>query len=273
MKTIKSILVILVLVVTANVGFAQKNIYLHEGANVYKSTSEKTDSITFGDYKPHGTFIMSNYDTLTPRKFSMDSHSKIVWDATYKGVNAPISGGFGVMATKILFDAANPQNIKFDVQVDLSSVVTFELGREGLDHCVVTNIGVVTAQTGTTPVSYIENASAPTGFDTIPGKAIWAITDSLSNWATMVCTPGNVVFKGDGYEAQAQFTFRGVTTTVPVYFEYLGSNVRTGTNLYQNFEGSFEFQAGLTASDPYYCGSNIKSKVKVKLHLIMRDDS
>lgn len=272
MKTIKSIFAILLLAATANVGLAQKNVYVHEGSNVYKSTTEKADSITFGDYKPHGTFVMSNYDTLTPRKFSMDSHSKVVWDATYKGVNAPISGGFQTVPTKILFDEANPANIKFDVAVDLSTAVTFDLGREGLSHCVVTNIGVVTANTGMDDTTYRVNAAQPTGWDTIV-TAVWAITDSASSWATMVAVPGSVTFKGDGYEAQAQFTFRGVTTTVPVYFEYLGSNVRTGTNLYQNFEGSFEFMAGLTASDPYYCGSNIKSKVKVRMHLIMRDDS
>lgn len=272
MKTIKSIFAILLLAATANVGLAQKNVYVHEGSNVYKSTTEKADSITFGDYRPHGTFVMSNYDTLTAAMFSLDSHAKVVWDATYKGVNAPISGGFNDIFVKLLFDEANPQNIKFEGLVDLTSVTTFDLGREGLSHCVVTNIGVATAQTGTAPDSYLENALQPTGFDTIPGAAIWEVTDSASAWATLTAAPGTVTFKGDGYEAMADFTFRGVTTTLPVYFEYLGWSVRTGVNLYQNFECSFEFMAGLTASDPYYCGSNIKSKVKVRMHLIFREN-
>lgn len=269
MKTMKTILVIFILAITANIGLAQKNIYLHQGSNTYKSNTLATDSITFGDFATPGTFFM---DTYNDTAFYQDSHAKVIWEASYKGVNAPIPGGFDESVMELLFDEANPANIKFDGKVMLSTVTTHEPSREGPGHCTIANIGVV--WTGAYEDTTYRYNTSPASTDTI----ITTIydTDSLddaTNWATLIAAPGTVTRYGDGYMAQADFTFRGVTTTVPVYLEYLGFSVSSPTRNYRNFQAEFQFEAGATSGDPYYCGSSIMSTVKVKIFLIFREDT
>lgn len=266
MKTMKTILAIFLLAVTANIGLAQKNMILHQnnGAD-YKTETISVDSITFADFQTPGTLA---FDSYTDSSIVYEAHSKVRWDATYKGNYMGISGGFNTSTLKLKFDEANLANMKFNAAVDLSSAVTFDLGREGLSHCVVSNIGVVAAKTGD-DTTYRANITQPTGWDTII-TAVWAITDSSSSWATLVAAPGTITRYGDGYVAQADFTFRGVTTTIPVYFTYLYTR-GTAVKWYYCFKGNFQFLAGTTASDPYYCGGNIKSMVNVTINFQFTD--
>ena len=262
----KTILAIFLLAVTANIGLAQKNMILHQNnGKDYTTETYSVDSITFADFRTPGTLA---FDSYTDTSIVYEAHSKVIWDATYKGNYMGIAGGFNTSKLKLKFDEANLANINFDGSVDLSSAVTFDLGREGLSKCVISNIGVVAAQTGVDS-TYRVNAAQPTGWDTIQ-TAVWAITDSLSSWATLVAAPGSVTRYGDGYVAQAQFTFRGVTTTIPVYFTYLYTR-GTAVKWYYCFKGSFQFLAGNAATDPYYCGGNIKSMVNVTLNFQFTD--
>jgi hypothetical protein len=271
MKTIKTILAILVLAITTNIGFAQKNIYLHQGNETYKSNTLATDSITFGDFTTPGTFVMSTYDTLTTSTFYQDSHAKVIWKASYKGVNAPIGGGFDESVMNLLFDEANPGSIKFDGKVSLSTAITHEPSRDGAGHCVISSLGV--SWTGAYEDTLYRYNTSPVSIDTVINTVYDPDSlDDATNWATLVAAPGSVTRYGDGYMAQADFTFRGVTTTVPVYLEYLGEQYSSATRNYQNFIANFQFEAGQTSGDPYYCGGNIKSTVYVDIFIIFRED-
>ena len=265
MKTMKTILAIFLLAVTANIGLAQKNIILHQNTgNDYKSTTMTVDSITFTDFATPGTLM---FDSYTDTSVVMEAHSKVRWEASYKGNYMDIAGGFDVSDIDFLFDEANPANIKFDGKVQLSTTNTFEPGREGFGHCVWTSMGVASTQTGTDS-TYRINAAQPTGYDTIT-EPTYTIDDA-TDWATLVAAPGSVERYGDGYKAMADFTYRGVTTTIPVYFTYLYTR-GTAVKWYYCFKGTFQFLAGATASDPYYCGGNIKSMVNVTLNFQFTD--
>ena len=93
MKTMKSILVIFVLAVTANIGFAQKNIIVHQntGEN-YITHTLAVDSITFQDFATPGTAYCNTY--TDSNALVMNSHSKVTWDAQYKGNIGLICGAF-----------------------------------------------------------------------------------------------------------------------------------------------------------------------------------
>ncbi len=261
----KTILAIFLLAVTANIGLAQKNIILHQnnGAD-YKTQTYSVDSITFGDFATPGTLAFDSYNDTS---IVYEAHSKVRWEAAYKGNYMDIAGGFDVSDIDLLFDEANPANMKFDGKVQLSTTNTFEPGREGFGHCVWTSMGVVSTQTGTDS-TYRINATQPTGYDTITAP-IYTVEDT-TDWATLVAAPGSITRYGDGYVAQADFTYRGVTTTIPVYFTYLYTR-GTAVKWYYCFKGNFEFLAGATASDPYYCGSSIKSIVRVTLNFQFTD--
>ena len=265
MKTMKTILAIFLLAVTANIGLAQKNIILHQNnGKDYTTTTMAVDSMTFADFQAPGTLAFDMYNDTS---LVYEAHSKVKWAATYKGNYIGIAGGFNYADLDLLFDEANPANMKFDGKVQLSKANTFEPGREGPGHCVISSLGVVANQEAD-DITYRENVAQPTGWDTIV-TAVYTIDDA-TDWATLVAAPGSVSRYGDGYVAQADFTFQGVTTTIPVYFKYLYTR-GTAVKWYYCFEGTFQFQAGATASDPYYCGGNIKSMVTVTLDFQITD--
>lgn len=264
----KTILSIFILAITASIGYGQKNIILHQNTgNDYKTTTMGVDSITFQDFATPGTLTFDSYNDPT---IVYEAHSKVKWAATYKGDYMGISGAFNKSDADMLFDEANPSNIKFDGKVDLSTVNTFEPGREGPGKCTISNIGVV--WTGAyQDTTYRVSSVNPTGFDTIIKTSY--DPDSLvdaTNWATLVAAPGSVTAYGDGYLAQATFTFRGVSATVPVYIKFIGIR-GNATKWYYCFEANFQFQAGSVATDPFYCGTSIKSMVNVTMQLQYTD--
>jgi hypothetical protein len=239
------------------------NLHQNNGKD-YKTTTMAVDSMTFGDFATPGTLVFNSY---TDTSIVYEAHSKVKWAATYKGNYIGIAGGFNYSDLDLLFDEANPANIKFDGKVQLSKTNSFEPGREGAGHCLITALGVVANQEAD-DITYRENVAQPTGFDTIV-TAVYSIDDA-TDWATLVAAPGSVERYGDGYKAMADFTFRGVTTTIPVYFKYIAKR-GTAVKWYYCFEGTFQFLAGNTASDPYFCGTNIKSMVTVTLDFQFTD--
>lgn len=264
----KKFTLISIIALIATVGFAQKNINIHNnwGQNIKLNTAQ-VDSITFTDFATPGTLIIDMYNDTT---MSMNSHGKVTWSATYKGNNTDIQGGFDYSEQKLYFDEANPANIYFDGKVKLSTTNTFEPGREGPGHCVFTSLGVV--QTG----SYNDTTYHMVGgvvIDTVV-TVVWpdsGLVDS-TDWAYLSAGPGDVVRYGDDYMAMADFTYKGLTTQVPVLLKYVGSTVQTATRNYHNFQAYFSFTAGNTASDPYYCGSSIKSLVRVQINVVVQED-
>ena len=255
----KKILALLILALTVNIGFSQKNVILHktDGNNV-KTNVVGVDSITFTDYATPGALI---FDSYTDTSFYMEHHSKVAWWASYKGNNSRIAGGFNEMHADMLFDEANPQNIKFDGKVRLSTTNTFEPNRDDPGHCVNSSMGVQW---------YTTNDTVITGTDTVITTTYDSTVDA-SDWATIIVLPGDVSAYGDGYKASADFTYKGVTEKVDLYLQYNGMSVQSPTKVFYNFEGQFQFLAGSTSSDPWYCGSSIKSMVHVDIHIMFEE--
>lgn len=268
MKTIKSILAILILVVTANVGLAQKNITIHQnnGYNL-KTSTLKVDSITFSDFPSPGTAIFNTFNPnpiLPQDSFEMEPHSKVTWDASYKGNVGVIAGGFEVCTANLLFDAAHPELMHFDGSVQLSKTSTFEPGRDGPTHCVNTSLGIAVADWAKhVDTTFHFNGAVIT--DTVFTTVYDSVVPASHDIATLTCAVGDITAYGDGYRTtNAQFTYKGLTTTETVYFKYLG--IQSGA-AYHIIEAEWQFEASPTASNPRSCGSSIKSTVHVQMHL------
>jgi polyisoprenoid-binding protein YceI len=259
----KKIISLLILALFVNIGYSQKNVILHkaDGNNV-KTNVAGVDSITFTDYATPGSLT---FDTYTDSNFFLEHHSKVAWTASYKGNNSDIAGGFNEMHAEMKFDEANPANISFDGSVRLSTANTFEPGRDDPGHCVNSSLGVM----WNTHSDTVIDPGPPA--DTVI-TVYYDSTVDASDWATIVVDAGDVVAYGDGYKAAATFTYKGVSTVVDLYLQYLSTNAQSPTRNYHNFEGQFQFLAGTTSNDPYYCGSSIKSMVYVDIHIMIQQE-
>ena len=268
MKTIKSILAILILVVTANIGLAQKNItiYQNSGYNL-KTTTLKVDSITFSDFAAPGTAIFNTYNlnpVLPQDSFEMEPHSKVTWDASYKGNTGVIAGGFEVCGADLYFDEAHPELMHFDGWVQLSKTSTFEPGRDDPTHCVNTSLGIAVADWAK-HVDTTFHFNGTTIIDTVFTTVFDSVVPASHDLATLTCAAGDITRYGDGYRTtNAQFTYKGLTSTETVYFKYLG---KANNGPYHVIEAEWQFEASATASNPRSCGSSIKSTVHVQMHL------
>ncbi len=264
MKTMKSILVIFVLAATANIGFAQKNMIVHRNIGEdYITHTLTVDSITFQDFATPGTAYCNTY--TDSNALVMNSHSKVTWDAQYKGDVGIIAGGFDATFSDIIFDEANPANIAFEGKVKLSTTNTFEPGRYGAGKCVNTSMGVLYA-THYDTIQADSLYSGTTGnYQVIAADTVFvydAPVDS-TDWAYLTVAAGDMTTFGDGYKTtNAQFTYKGLTTAETLYMKFLG--VIQG---YYTFEAEFQFLASSVSTDPRYCSGNIKSMVHVKMHM------
>ncbi len=264
MKTMKSILVLFVLAVTANIGFAQKQIILHQSTGEdYISTTLKVDSITFQDFAAPGTAYINTY--TDSNAVGMNSHSKVTWDAQYKGNVGIIAGGFDENPSDIIFDEANPANIAFEGKVRLSTTNTFEPGREGPGHCVVSSMGTLYDSHYDTIQADSLYSSSTGNYQVIAADTVlvWDAPVDSTDWAYLTVAAGDMYAYGDGYKTtNAQFTYKGLTTSETLYMKYLGL-IQT----YYTFEAEFQFLASSVSTDPRYCSGNIKSMVHVKMHM------
>lgn len=264
MKTMKSILVLFVLAVTANIGFAQKQIILHQSTGEdYISTTLKVDSITFQDFAAPGTAYCNTY--TDSNALVMNSHSKVTWDAQYKGNIGMICGSFDENASDIIFDEANPANIAFEGKVRLSTTQTFEPGREVPGGCVDANMGVLYATHYDTIQADSLYSGSTGNYQVIAADTVlvWDAPVDSTDWAYLTVAAGDMTTFGDGYKTtNAQFTYKGLTTAETLYMKFLG--VIQG---YYTFEAEFQFLASSVSTDPRYCSGNIKSMVHVKMHM------
>lgn len=275
MKTMKTIMVIISLALIANIGFAQKNILIHKNYGLdLKINAAGVDSITFTDHATPGTFTLDSYTDAT---ISTNSHGKVIWSASYKGDNTDLCGGFNKSEMDLLFDEANPANIKFFGRAKLSTANTFEPARDGPGHCVNTSLNV-TWYTHNIDTVIIAADTIISGPDTtfIAADTSWTtVYDSTvvaNDWAELSADPGDVVAFGDDYMATADFTYRGVTGSVDVLLVYMGSTSQSPTRNYHNFKATFSFMAGASSGDDWYCGGNIKSLVRVQINCVFQED-
>ncbi len=261
MISMKKLLALLIFALTVNIGYSQKNVILHKtNGNDVKTNLMGVDSITFTDYATPGSLT---FDTYTDPKVVMEHHSKVAWTASYKGNNANLPGGFNEIHAEMRFDEANPANIKFDGSVRLSTTNTFEPGRDDPGHCVNSSMGV---QWYTHSDTVIDPGPPADTIITV----YYDSTIDASDWATIEVAAGDVVAYGDGYMAQATFTYKGVSGTVDLYLDFLGTQVLSPTLTIHSFTGTFQFMAGQTSSDPWYCGSSVRSMVHVECDMMFK---
>jgi polyisoprenoid-binding protein YceI len=172
------------------------------------------------------------------------AHSNVNWKTAYMGQNAMLTGKFTTFGIDIDFDESNPEATTILAWVQLSTANTGEPGRDFLGGCLNHYLGVV--------------------LDTLPGGDYY-IFDKSTDTAYFKST--NVSVFGDGYKAVGDFTFRGITKSVDLYFNYIGqadfSSASDGSDIRGGFSGEFEF---LAISDFQVTSTSIADKINVKIN-------
>ncbi|UCH15642.1 MAG: YceI family protein [Bacteroidales bacterium] len=220
-----------------------------DGVVVSIGSSDVVQDITLGNVASAGTNVISTTDGT----WSKESHSKITWKTLYHGEAAQLVGGFNNFGIKQLdFDEADPASTVIKGWVQLSSINTFEPGRDALGHCVTDDLGV-------------EYNPADTAVDgTLNASAVDASTDTAWFNSTSVQAYGN------GYLAKGDLIFKGVTKQIDMFFVYNGTYLipgRTGgSDPFAVFEGEFTFDAANDYNVDYSGGDEIE----VNIHLQMK---
>jgi len=268
MKTIIKISILtLVLAFSASLGFAQKNMMIHKNfGKDYTANTFGIDSITFGDFTNPAAGL--DYDSYTDEAVYLEHHAKISWTAQYKALHADLVGGFNAIHAEMKFNGSDLASSKFDGSVELSSINTFEPGRDAWGHCVPSSLGCE---------FYTHNEDTViTDPGTPKADTTWTVVyDSVkpaTDVATLSAGPGDIVAYGDQYIATADFTYRGVTAPVKVLMTYLGTSTYKPTIDCHNWLCEWNFAAGATSSDPWYCGSSIKSTVYVRMNMMFEQE-
>lgn len=172
------------------------------------------------------------------------AHSNINWATAYMGENALLTGKFNSFNVSIDFDESAPENTTISAWVQLSSANTGEPGRDELGKCLNGYLGVVT--------------------DTLSDGSYY-VSDPLTDTAYYESV--SISAFGDGYRAVGDFSFRGVTKSVNLYFSYLGqadfSAENDGSNIRGSFDGEFEF---LAISDFGVSSNSISDKILLTIN-------
>jgi polyisoprenoid-binding protein YceI len=176
------------------------------------------------------------------------AHSNINWSTAYVGENALLTGKFNSFSIDVNFDEANPTATTISASVQLSSANTGEPGRDNLGNCLNGYLGVVT--------------------DTL-NDGSYFVSDESTDVATYVSK--TVSEYGDGYKAVGDFTFKGITKSVDLFFNYIGqadySADGDGSNIRGGITGEFEF---LALSDFLVTSTSIGDKINVKVNANFR---
>jgi polyisoprenoid-binding protein YceI len=156
------------------------------------------------------------------------NHSTVRWETMYHGDHAFVTGRFDDFAANIEFDEADPASTDIDIWVRLSECYTSEPGRDNLGGCMNGYLGV--EHNGDT---LMDGSLDPAG--------IVSSTDTA--WFKSKST----VKYGDGYLTKGDFTFRGVTDEVELFFRYYGRQEYTSFSgavvIKSSFQGEFIFKA------------------------------
>lgn len=220
-----------------------------EGVAVSVGSSDVVQDITLGNFASTGADVISTSDGT----WAQESHSKVTWKTLYHGEAAQLTGGFNNFGIKQLdFDEADPASTVIKGWVQLSSINTFEPGRDALGHCVTDDLGV-------------EYNPADTAADgTLNASAVDASTDTAWFNSTSVQAYGN------GYLAKGNLIFKGVTKQIDMFFVYNGTHEipgrTSGADPFAVFEGEFTFDAANDYNVDYSGGDEIE----VNIHLQMQ---
>jgi len=172
------------------------------------------------------------------------AHSNINWATAYMGENALLTGKFNSFDVDIDFDESNPEATTISAWVQLSSANTGEPGRDNLGKCLNGYLGVVT-DTLADGSYYVSDANTDTAYY----KSI------------------SVSVFGDGYKAEGNFTFKNITKSVDLYFNYIGqadySAEGDGSNIRGSFRGEFDF---LAISDFLVTSTSIADQMSVSIN-------
>lgn len=212
------------------------------------SQCSKDDEIT-----PLSSTTSTGSDVIntTDGTWSLDkSHSNVNWKTAYYGDNAWLTGKFNKFGIDLNFDEANPTATTIEAWVQLSTFNTGEPGRDGTGKCGSGYMGV--DWTGSAGDTLADGSKDPAFYDPATDFA-WFNSTSVSVY-------------GDGYLAKGDFTFRGVTKTVDLYFNYIGqvdySDEQDGSKIKGGLTGEFEF---LALSDFGVSSTSIADKIKITI--------
>ena len=181
-----------------------------------------------------------NADAVPAGAYYLDkAHSNVMWETHYKIFGSLLTGRFNYFVLKSLnFDEANPANISFEGYVRLNAVNTGEPGRDG--GCLLSTFGT---QAG--------------------------LTTEDANIATLksVANSGSYSTTDEGFVADADFTFHGVTrkVTVKLFFYPVSDQ---GTTMMTGLSAEFEFNA---LTDYLITSTNIDDKVKIRINTLLRN--
>jgi len=171
-------------------------------------------------------------------------HSNVNWATAYMGENALLTGKFNSFNVSIDFDESAPENTTISAWVQLSSANTGEPGRDDLGKCLNGYLGVETD---------------------IMADGSYYVSDPLTDTAYFESV--SVSAFGDGYKAVGDFTFKGITKSVNLFFSYIGqadySDGQDGSNIRGSLEGEFEF---LAISDFGVTSTSIADKILVSIN-------
>ena len=172
------------------------------------------------------------------------SHSNVMWETFYYGDNALLTGRFNIFKIDLYFDQATPSNSLIDAWVQLSTFNTGEPGRDAYGKCGPGYMGVIFDTLSVTPLTLTPRAETDTA---------WFSSTSVQKY-------------GDGYLAKGNFTFRSLTKSVDLYFNYTGLHdytSSTGTTTRAGFSGHFNIKA---LSDFGINATAIADDVKIKVN-------
>ena len=202
---------------------------------VVTSSCKKTETVTPKTLASSGTDIIDigdsvapsnlNYSLMAHPNYVLDQvHCNVGWQTYFQNNNALLTGRFNTFNTSIHFDQANPQNTVIGAWVQLSTFNTGEPGRDGTGGCGPTNMGIK--------------------YDTVAG-VVTPIATTDSAW--FAAPAGTCQRYGTGYVAHGNLTFRNITHSADLYFNYGGQKqeiTSTGdTTQWVGFIGQFQMQA------------------------------
>ena len=180
-------------------------------------------------------------------KWNLDeTHSRVGFEFPFDSVNATFNGhftNFGI--NSFLFNQATPSSSHMDIWVDITSAETGAPtsidtvhktavgGRDGLNGCISHTFGVVYALADTFFKGYYRPTSVIVSGNLVTSAKASFVSTSVSAY-------------GDGYVANGNLTFHGITKAVSLYFHYIKGYAVTAngkTTNYSSFSGFFDMKA------------------------------
>lgn len=160
------------------------------------------------------------------------AHSNVMWETSYLGVAALLTGRFNTFSTTVEFEENHPEHITFSGFVVLSTVNTGEPGRDG--GCLLSTFGTTT------------------------------ISDTARLVSKQIVADGT-----GGYDATVELNFHGVKKDLPMKMNFSGISHIDATSPYSvaGISGQFEF---LAKTDFGIVSNNIADRVTIRMNMTFK---